>query len=237
MKIKNPSPASVSPSAPWRVLLADDHPLVQTGINAALAGYSELTVVGMAENGAEVLVKTRELTPDLLVLDLEMPGLPGLQVLPLVKKAHPKLRVLILSCHDDPRTIQQTMKLGADGFVPKDAPTSELITAIRALRANQSHVTPGLQSRLNCLSSESGNLTDKLTVRERQILGLIAAGLSNKEIAKKIGLSTRTIESHRLNLSRKLGIRGIADLVTFAIQNGLVSSPRKPLAPGEVEPV
>jgi DNA-binding NarL/FixJ family response regulator len=214
-----------------RVVIAEDHPVVRTGIVAMLSARPGLEVVAEAKDGQEALRKAKEFKPDVLLVDIEMPQLNGFVVTEILHKELPQVRVVILSAHSGSQCVPRILQSGARGFVAKEASGEELTKAVETVAAGGTHFGPEVaQSALNHLvqsNAESGGLP-RLTVREKEILTLIAEGLYNKEIAARLNLGTRTVETHRERIMRKLNIRTTAGLTTFAVANGFVVVPDSP---------
>jgi DNA-binding NarL/FixJ family response regulator len=213
--------------APISVLVADDHAIVRTGIRHVLEGEVGFAVVGEAATGEEALALAAELQPDVTVLDISMPGQSGLQVAAELRRRAPGTRVLILSMHDNTEYVLETVRAGAHGYLLKDTAAVELRGAIRAVRRGESYFSPPIASRMRAalqgaLAPESPGALDQLTAREREVLVGVARGSTNREIAQELGISHRTVETHRESLMRKLGIRTVAGLTRFALEAGLV---------------
>lgn len=211
---------------PIRVLVADDHTIVRTGIRHVLEGEPGFDVVGEASNGSDALALAGELRPDVVVLDISMPGASGLQVAARLRTGSSPPRVLILSMHDNPEYVLESVRAGAHGYLLKDTAATELRTAIRAVCRGDSYFSPPVARRLSAavrgeLDAEPAGL-DQLTGREREVLEGIARGRTNKEIAAELGISFRTVETHRESLMKKLQIRTIAELTRFALGAGLI---------------
>lgn len=210
-----------------RLLVADDHPVVRKGITASLSGFEHIQIVGEAADGREALRKARELTPDILLMDIDMPHMNGLGVADLLRKELPKVKVLILSMHQNTDYVLRIIQSGARGYILKDAKTDELVRAIDTISAGEAFFSPEVaRAALNQYVRGGGNgdnQTSQLTTREREVLIHIADGLSNKEIASQLGVGVRTIETHRERIMRKLNIHSVAGLTKFAISQGLVS--------------
>jgi DNA-binding NarL/FixJ family response regulator len=209
-----------------RVLIVDDHPVVRKGISACLAQQQHVEVVGEAADGKEALRKIRELAPDIVLLDIKMPHMDGLALTEMLRKEAPKVKVLILSMHSNTDYVLRILQAGASGYVLKGAPPEELVRAIETVNAGQVFFSPQVASAaLNQFvrgeNDPSG--TSRLTAREREVLIHIADGYSNKEIAHRLGIGVRTIETHRERIMRKLNIHSVAGLTKFAIARGLVS--------------
>jgi DNA-binding NarL/FixJ family response regulator len=215
---------------PIRVLVADDHLIVRAGIRHVLESESGFEVVGEAASGAEALTLAAQLKPDVVVLDISMPGESGLQVAARFRDSSPEPRVLILSMHDNAEYVLESVRAGAHGYLLKDAAANELRNAIRTVCAGESYFSPPIASLLReALRGErethAGSLS-QLTTREREVLLGIAQGRTNKEIAGGLGISHRTVETHRESLMRKLQIRTVAELTRFALGAGVIGESR-----------
>jgi DNA-binding NarL/FixJ family response regulator len=211
---------------PIRVLVADDHMIVRTGIRHVLEGEAGFEVVGEAATGAEAISLAAELRPDVVVLDISMPGESGLQVAARLRGTGPEPRVLILSMHDNAEYVLESVRAGADGYLLKDTAATELRTAIRTVCRGESYFSPPIATRLReALRGEhethSKSLA-QLTAREREVLRGVSRGRTNKEIAAELGISYRTVETHRESLMRKLQIRTVAELTRFALGAGII---------------
>jgi two-component system nitrate/nitrite response regulator NarL len=209
-----------------KVLLVDDHPVVRKGLYSCLAHRPNLSVVGEASNGTEAIRKVRELSPDIVLMDIYMPEMDGLAVTEFLHKESPEIKVLILSMHNNREYVMRIIKAGARGYVLKDAPPEELIRAIEAVHAGESFFSPSVaRIALNQLVSEADQTTpfSRLSDREREVLTHIAEGKSNKEIAIALNVGVRTIETHRERIMHKLDIHNVAGLTKFALAHGLVS--------------
>ncbi len=214
-----------------RLLLADDHPVVRKGILSCLMRQPGLEVVGEAGDGDEALAKARQLAPDLVLMDVDMPGLNGLAVTEVLRKELPQTRVLILSMHSSPEYAMRTMEAGARGYVLKEASPEELVRAIQTVNAGDSYFSPDVaQAVLNRYVQETpdGAPGERISHREREVLIQIAEGLSNKEIACRLGVGVRTVETHRERIMRKLNIHSVAGLTKYAISKGLVALREEP---------
>lgn len=210
-----------------KLLLVDDHPVVRKGISACLARQEHLHIVGEAADGQEAVRKARELVPDIILMDLDMPQMNGLAVTELLRKEMPGIRVLILSMHSNTEYVMRIIQSGASGYVLKEAPAEELVRAIDSVNAGEAFFSPEVaRVALNKYvrgAGPGGAAAAQLTNREREVLIQIAEGLSNKEIANKLGVGVRTVETHRERIMRKLNIHSVAGLTKFAISKGLVS--------------
>lgn len=208
-----------------KLLLVDDHPVVRMGIISCLARHEHLQIAGEAADGQEALRKARELMPDIMLMDIDMPQMDGLAVTELLRKEIPKIKVLILSMHSNTEYVMRIIQSGASGYVLKDSPTEELVRAIETVNAGEAFFSPEVaRTALNKYVRGGGeNAGGQLTHREREVLVQIAEGLSNKEIASKLGVGVRTVETHRERIMRKLNIHSVAGLTKFAISKGLIS--------------
>jgi two-component system response regulator NreC len=211
-----------------RVLVADDHAIVRTGIRHVLEGEPGFAVVAEAATGAEALALALALRPDVAVLDISMPGQSGLEVTAELLHHCPDTRVLILSMHDNTEYVLESVRAGAHGYLLKDTAATELRGAVRAVYQGESYFSPPIASRLSAVvrgglpeTTPAGLLT-QLTGRERQVLIGVTRGLTNKEIAAELGISHRTVETHRESLMRKLRLRSVAELTRFALETGVI---------------
>ena len=209
-----------------KVLVADDHPVVRKGLQTCLARQSNMRVAGEAADGDEALRKTRELRPDVVLMDISMPGMNGLAVTEVLRREMPQIKVLILSVHNNKEYIFRVIQAGAHGYVSKEAPPEEVLRAIESVYGGEPFFSEDIaRAALNEFVSSGGKKEPfaQLTSREREVLVLIAEGQSNKEIADKLGIGVRTIETHRERIMRRLNIHSVAGLTKYAIANGLVS--------------
>ncbi|MDF8362471.1 response regulator [Achromobacter anxifer] len=207
-----------------RLLLIDDHPLVRDGLRLRLETVPQLLVVGEAGNAAAAQAFLAACMaedpqggtlPHLALMDLNMPGVGGLELTALLHERYPQIAVLVLSMHDNPEYMVQAVKAGARGYLLKDEPAHEIVTAIDAVMAGRNYFSAAVAVRL----SQATAPATMLTQRERDVLRHIASGEANKQIAQALGLSVRTVETHRLNIKRKLGIDGQAELIKYAVEN------------------
>lgn len=210
---------NMRPPAPVKLLLVDDHPLVRDGVRVRLEAVPHFEVVGEAGDADAALQAARTLSPDLVLMDIGMRGMNGIALTEKFAEEFPEIAVLVLSMHDNLEYVRQVMRAGARGYVLKDAPASELVEAIDAVLAGRPFYSAQLAMRM-AEQAVMPTPVEALTPRERDILDGIAKGYANKRIADELGLSVRTVESHRLNLKRKLGIEGQAELVKFAVELG-----------------
>jgi two-component system nitrate/nitrite response regulator NarL len=209
-----------------KVLIVDDHPVVRKGLHSCLANRENLKIVGEAGDGAEAILKVKELSPDIVLMDINMPGMDGLAATETLRKDSPRTKVLVLSMHSTRDYVLRIIKAGARGYVLKDAPTEELVRAIEVVNMGDAFFSPSVaRIALNQYVAESDDRDpmSRLSGRERQVLVQIAEGKRNKEIAVKLGIGVRTIETHRERTMRKLDIHSVAGLTKFAIAHGMLS--------------
>lgn len=213
--------------APLRVLLADDHALVRAGLRALLNDLPGIEVVAETGDGREALRLVRERKPDIAMIDISMPGLNGLDVAARIAHDRPATRVIIVSMHGDDATVRRALTAGAAGYLLKNSDRAELEMALRTVARGDTWLTPTLTKRVvaaftqETKSPEAGPFA-ALTPRQREVLQLVAEGYSNKEIAQRLDVAPKTVETHRTELMERLGIHGVAGLVRYAIQVGLV---------------
>lgn len=211
-----------------RVLLADDHAVLRSGLRLLLTSQNEFDVVGEASSGTETLSLAEKLQPDLILLDLSMPALGGLDVLPALRKLVPSARILILTMHDDPQYLRQALKHGASGYVLKKAADAELLSAMRSVLRGEVYVHPSMTRILledmlpESQSGDKEDSWDSLSDREQEVLKMVALGHTSAEIAEQLNLSAKTVETYRARGMEKLGLRTRAALVKFALQEGLI---------------
>ncbi|WP_133649900.1 response regulator [Paraburkholderia flava] len=201
-----------------RLMLVDDHPLVRDGLRARLDAVPNFTVVGEAGNADEALTLAALHEPDLVLMDVGMKGMNGIELAAVFHERFPAIRVLMLSMHDNVEYVTQAVRAGASGYVLKDSPATEIVLAIDAVLRGELFFSAGLGARM-IQASAMQTPVERLTPREREILDALADGLSSKQIAQRNGLSVRTVETHRLNLKRKLDIEGQAELIKFAVES------------------
>ncbi|HEY6222529.1 MAG TPA: response regulator transcription factor [Gemmatimonadales bacterium] len=210
-----------------RLVLVDDHALVRAGLRALLGEMPGVSVVAEAGDGREALQLIREHKPDIALLDISLPGLNGLEVAARVAKEHPATRVIILSMHGDDESVRRALIAGAAGYLLKNSDRSELELALRTVARGNAWLSPAVTKKVVTAFAEGARTPvqgafEVLTPRQREVLQLIAEGHSNKEIAGRLNLSPKTVETHRTELMERLGIHGVAGLVRYAIQIGLV---------------
>jgi two-component system, NarL family, response regulator NreC len=209
------------------ILLADDHTIVRRGLRAMLESEEDLAVIGEATNGLEVAECVNRLQPDVLVLDIMMPGLNGLEVTRKVSECSPQTRIIILSTYSNEAYVSEALRSGAVGYVLKAASTAELVHAVRAVMAGTRYLSPPLsdlaiEAYLRQTLPSPMDLYSTLTAREQEVLQLAAQGSSNSEIGERLGISTRTAETYRANLRRKLNLHSQTDLIRYALQRGIL---------------
>ena len=202
-----------------RVVIVDDHPMVAEGIQAILETYEDINVVGTLCNGQEAIDAVVRLAPDVMLLDLNMPVMNGLTATEIILERRPQTRILILSMHDSAEYISTALAHGAMGYVLKDVPTEEVRIAIDTVMAGQRYLCTGAQGSLEPRSTDG---REPLTSREQSILLQLAQGQSNKDVALVFGISVRTVETHRKNIKRKLGISSTAGLTRYAMEHGVL---------------
>jgi len=208
-----------------RVLVVDDHAVVRSGIRSLLAAEGDLEVVGEAGNARDAVFEVRALRPDVVVLDLVMPGEGGIEVLPRLLREVAGLKVLVLSMQDDPRYVREAFAQGANGYVLKEAADAEVVGAVRLIAAGGEYVHPALGARMVAADAQAraAALADPLSEREREVLRLLALGHTNQEIAKQLYISVRTAATQQAHIMQKLGLSTRAELVRHAIAHGLLS--------------
>jgi DNA-binding NarL/FixJ family response regulator len=215
--------------SPYRIVLADDHVMFRQGIKNILKRAKGLEVVGEIGDGLKLLELLKKVTPDMVILDISMPNLRGLEATREIKIISPDVKVLILTMHKDKEYMYNAISSGAEGYLLKEDADTELFAAIEKIRQEGRYISPLLSGELThelIQSSHKGQLTslsDSLTIREREVLKLIAEGISNKEIADLLYISIRTVEHHRANIMKKLNIKQTANLVKYAIHKGYTS--------------
>lgn len=208
------------------VLVADDHGIVREGLRRLLESEHDLKVVGEARDGREVLDEVEKHRPQVVVLDITMPRLGGLETLERLRANHPDVKVVLLSVHGDPPFIQSAIALGADGYILKNGRAAEIVTAVREVMNGGSYFSPVVAKEIvDQLRSPKPAVAEPFSLlsgREREVLHLIADGLSAKEIGAELEISTKTVEAHRTSLMRKLGVRKATELVRYALRHGLI---------------
>jgi two-component system, NarL family, response regulator NreC len=210
---------------PVRVLIVDDHAVVRSGIRLLLAQEEDIEPVGEAGTGKEAIFQARALKPDIILMDVVMPDQTGLEVLPTLVREHPEVKVLLLSMQDDPRYVREAFAAGASGYVLKEAADTEVVAAVREVAAGGRYVDPELGARMIAAEAAAARRAedDPLSDREHEVLRLLAMGHTNQEIAGQLYISVRTAETHRAHIMQKLRLSSRAELVRYAIAQGLLS--------------
>ena len=212
-----------------RVLLADDHQLIRSGIRLMLEREPDMSVVGEASDGREAVALAKSLRPDVVIMDIGMPNLNGIEAAGQMTQENPELAVMILSMHPDETYVLRALRAGARGYLLKDSAEADLIKAVHVVANGKSFFSPSVSKVLlddyvrKLKRSRTDDAYDLLTPREREVLQLIAEGKSNKDIANLLNLSVYTVESHRSNLMDKLNIRGLPELILYAVRKGIIS--------------
>jgi DNA-binding NarL/FixJ family response regulator len=206
-----------------RILLADDHAVVRRGFQMILAEQSDMEIVGEAANGREALELAAKLKPDVVVMDVAMPELNGIEATRRMAENAPRARVLALSMHKDSVYVRETLRAGARGYLLKDSVAADLVSAVRAVAAGEGYLSPAVSDAvLDDYRRHVTNPIDLLTSREREVLQMLAEGKTNKEIAGILNLSVYTVDAHRGRIMEKLNVHSINELVRFAVRNGLI---------------
>ena len=212
------------------IVLADDHTILREGLRALLTADADFEVVAEARDGREAVRCVERLGPDLLLMDLSMPRMSGMDAIREIKKRYPETKIIALTVHKTEEYLLTTLKAGADGYVLKDATHDELIMAIKNVIGGKSYLSPGVSEKViegylkGHVSARSLGSWESLSQREREVLKLIAEGFKNKEIAEDLCISLKTVEKHRANLMKKLDLHNAAALTVYAVEKGLVSS-------------
>lgn len=215
-------------SPPIKLLLADDHAVVRSGLRMLLEAQPDMEIVGEAESGREALQLVRQLRPDVVLMDVQMPDMNGIEATEAIKARHPETVILALTMYEEDQYFFEMLKAGASGYIPKRAAPDDLVSAIRAVSQGEVFLYPSLASRLvqdyleRVESGDQPLIYDELTPREREVLIEIAEGLTNPEIAEKLVISVKTVDRHRENIMQKLNLHSRIDLVKYAIKKGLI---------------
>lgn len=212
-----------------RLMIVDDHTIVRQGLRRLLEDGEGMEVIGEAVDGRDAVAKALDLLPDIVIMDLSMPGLHGLEATRQIVKRLPKTKVLILSMHKNDAYVQQALRAGASGYILKDSASEEVLGAIRSVSRGDSYLSPSISRvliddylRLCTPGGGTRSLYDKLTVREREIFQLLAEGNKNQQIADRLHVSVKTVETHRAHIMEKLNLGNIAELVKYAIEIGII---------------
>jgi DNA-binding NarL/FixJ family response regulator len=210
-----------------KVLLVDDHPFVRDGVRSCLARHGQFEVVGEASSGQEAITKAREFSPDIIVMDITMPGMNGLEATKCLREFCPAARVLILTVHEKKEFVREVVQCGARGYIRKNTSPVELVSAIERIHRGETFFMPEVaQAFFDEYVQSQGELEvalpKPLSDRERQVLGLVVSGLANRDMADRLRLSVRTVEKHRQRIMKKLGIHKATELVEFAITRGFI---------------
>jgi len=209
--------------SPTRILLADDHAVVRNGFRLILSAQPDLEVVGEVATGREAIEAVGTTHPDVVVMDVSMPELNGIEATRRINEVAPRTRVLALSMHKDAVYVREILRAGAKGYLLKDSGEVDLLAAVRAVARGEGFLSPGIADAvLDDYRKHATNPVDRLTSREREVLQWIAESKTNKEIAQALGLSVYTIEAHRGRIMEKLNLHSIGELVRFAVRNGIV---------------
>ena len=212
-----------------RVLVVDDHAILRDGISALLALAADIEVIGEAENGREAIDRARQLAPDVVLMDIAMPAMDGLEATRRIHKEFPQMKVLTLTQYDDREHLLSLLEAGAEGFISKTAASSELASAIRSVYQGDSFLSPSVAKlllkhyRQGARAGRGQDPYDQLTDREREVLKLLAEGHTSREIADTLVISPKTVEGHRTNLMAKLDIHNRTDLVKYALRKGIIT--------------
>ena len=207
-----------------RVLVVDDHAVVRAGLRRVLDAEPDIETVGEAANAERAVFEAMEHKPDVVLMDVVMPGKSGIEIIPTLQQNAPEAKVLVLSMQDDPRYLREAFEAGASGYVLKEAADTEVVDAVRAVAAGERYVHPALGARLVEAEAAERRRADEdpLSDREREVLRLLALGHTNQEIAKQLYISVRTAETHRAHIMRKLRLSSRAELVRYALSEGLL---------------
>jgi two-component system response regulator NreC len=210
-----------------RILMVDDHAILREGLRALLSYYDDVEVIGEAQDGAEALERVKELQPDVVLMDIAMPGMNGLEATRLIHAQYPQIRVLVLTQHEDPQYVMPLLQAGASGFVTKRALGNDLINALRVVAKGETFLIPTAATAVVEEMRRRGeepttDSSDSLTPRELEILKHIVTGKTNSQIAVELSISVKTVEWHRSNLMSKLDVHSVADLVRYAIEHEMM---------------
>jgi two-component system, NarL family, response regulator NreC len=212
-----------------RILLADDHKLMRSGLRVLLEQQEDLTVVGEASDGRQAVALASSLGPDVLVMDIGMPNLNGIEAATQIAQSHPEIAIVMLSMHSDESYVLRALKSGAKGYLLKDSAEADLLRAVHAVAEGKSFFSPAVSKVLlddyvrKLKRSGADDPYDLLTPREREVLQLVAEGKSNKDVAQLLNLSVYTVETHRSNIMEKLNLHGVPELILYAVRKGIIS--------------
>ena len=214
---------------PYKIIIADDHALFREGLKRILAEASDLKVIGEVADGLELIKILHNLKPDMVILDITMPNIRGIEAIQEIKTMHPESKILVLTMHRDKEYLHQAISSGAHGYLLKEDADSELFSAIDKVKQEKIYVSPKLSeyltedwARIHRGEHELASEIDPLTIREREIIKLVAEGRSSKEVASLLNISIRTVEHHRANIMDKLNLKNVAELIKYAIQKGYI---------------
>ena len=211
------------------ILLADDHSILREGLRSLLSSTPDLEIIGEAEDGKDTIEKARQLQPQLVLMDLSMPVINGTDAIRIIKQRSPEIKIIVLTVHKSEEYVRATLDAGADGYVLKDDTSNDLLTSIKNVQKGKIYLSPGICDKvINGYLNHPDKVSsvrswDQLTLREREVLKLIAEGSKNREIADCLSVSIKTVEKHRSNLMKKLDLHGVSKLTTYAIENGLTA--------------
>ena len=211
-----------------KILLADDHKIVRDGLRAMISGHPDMEVVAEAENGRAAVSLVKQLAPDIVIMDISMPDLNGIEAARHIVADAPRVKIIALSMHSDSHYVKELFKAGASGYLLKECAFEELANAIHTVAADQIYLSPRIShvvinDYLNRVSTEENSVFSVLTAREREVLQLLAEGKTTKEIAYTLDLSTKTVEAHRQKIMEKSNLHSVAELTKYAIREGLTS--------------
>ena len=211
-----------------RIILADDHKVLRYGLSEAIKNEDDMEVIGQAENGHEAVSVTKKLSPDVIIMDIAMPDLNGIEATRQILKEHPQIKIIALSMHSNKKLIHEMFKAGAKGYLLKDCEYDELINAVRVVMKDKVYLSPSItgvviDNYMISSDADKGSAFTLLSDREREVLQLIAEGKTTKQIGLKLHVSPKTVEGHRTRIMHKLDIDNIANLTKYAIQEGLAS--------------
>ena len=213
-----------------KIVLAEDHTILRAGLKSLLESTQRFMVVGEADNGRDAIRRVAELKPDLVIVDLSMPGLSGIDAIREIKDRYPEVKALVLTVHCEEEYVHASLQAGANGYVLKDATQTELISAAEQVLEGKTYLSPDITEKVinsylqgNKNQQETGTRWDSVTLRERQILKLIAEGHTNKSMANYLCISVKTVEKHRANLMKKLDLHNVSALTTYALEKGIIN--------------